>query len=305
MVISVDPGNTKAMSSTSRCYFPTKLSLDPKMEPTGNSHLITFEGKSYIIGEQAEKISFDVSKSNLVHKLATYTAIAKLQQENSIQLTIGCPLSIFMNPELKAEYKRFIMDNQDITIILDGESYSFFIENALILPEGAGVVYVYSSYFRKRRVAVIDLGGLNLNFCIYDNYVPQESSMFTLNHGGYDLQSSIRNSLNSKYALSLNPQDIPHIVRQGGLRIQGQLDSDSVSIVSSLITEYINSIQQEIQRNGFNLDIIDVCFVGGTSRTIQKRLNELVTHAFIPDEPEWVNCMGFYKIGLMKYGQTA
>ena len=307
MLVSIDPGKyaTKAVSSNSRIYFPTRLSPNPIIEPSGNSHIIIFDSDAYIIGEQAEQLCFEVSKTNLVHKLATYTAISKLQEERRVQLVIGCPLSIYKNPYLKAEYKSFIMDRGDISIVIDGNQHSFFIENILVLPEGTGVVYVYPSFFKNRRVAVIDLGGLNFNFCIYDNFIPQVTSMFTQNHGGYDLQNSILKALNSKFALSLNPQDIPHVIRQGGLRIMGQIDKESSAIVSNVILEYILQIIQEIQRNNFNLDTLDVCFVGGTSKTLKQKLKESIPHAFIPDEPEWVNCTGFYEIGKIKYGKTA
>lgn len=143
-----------------------------------------------------------------------------------------------------------------------------------------------------------------MNFAIYDNYIPQVSSMFTLNLGGNEIQTNILNMLNSKYGIILNSQDIPHIIGQGGLKVKGRIDNESLALVDSLISDYMQRILQEIRKNGYNLDTLDVCFVGGTSKLIEVKIKQVVPHALIPQDPDWCNCQGFYKIGEMKYGQA-
>ena len=42
------------------------------------------------------------------------------------------------------------------------------------MPEGSGVVYLFPiTFFAGQRVAVIDIGGLNMNFTIYNKMVPE------------------------------------------------------------------------------------------------------------------------------------
>jgi plasmid segregation protein ParM len=307
MLISIDPGKyaTKAMSQSKRIYFPTRLSPNPTIEPAGNTYQLLFNNSSYIIGEQAETHDFDVSKASLPHKLATYTAITQLLgDECRVKLTVGCPLNIYKNKELRDEYKEYLLDDRLIKIAVNNIVHSFYIDNILILPEGAGVVYIYPNLFKNKRVAVIDLGGLNFNYCIYDNFVPQLSSMFTLNLGGNELQNSILNVLNSRYGIVLNIKDIPYIINQSGLKVKGKIDNDSILLVNSIIESYLQKIQQEIARNNFNLNTLDVCFVGGTSKLIENKILQHIPHAYVPDNAEWCNAEGFYKIGQIKYETT-
>jgi plasmid segregation protein ParM len=304
MLISIDPGKyaTKAISQTNRVYFPTRLSPNPTMDSAGNTYHVQFQNSEYLLGEQAEQSDFDISKTSLLHKLATYTGISQLQESDyNIQLALGCPLNIYKNKELRNTYKAYIMDNRFIHICINDISYSFYIENVLVLPESAGIVYLIPTLFKNKRTAVVDLGGLNMNFSIYDNYIPQVSSMFTLNLGGNELQNSILNTLNTRYGIVLNNQDIWHIMQQSGLKIKGKIDNESITLVNTIIEEYLQKILQAVRKNGYNLDTLDVCFVGGTSKLIEGMIRAKVLHAFIPEEPEWSNAEGFYKIGQIKY----
>lgn len=307
MIISVDPGKyaTKAMSAAKRIYFPTRLLPNPTMDPTGNTYHIQFQNQTYLLGEQAEQSDFDISKTSLLHKLSSYAAISQLQEfDHRIQLVLGCPLNIYKNKELREQYKNYILDERLIRLYINNITYSYYIENILVLPESAGIVYLIPTLFKNKRIAIVDLGGLNMNFCVYDNYIPQVSSMFTLNLGGNELQTSLLNTLNAKYGIVLNSQDIQHIVGQGGLKIKGKIDNESITLVDSLISVYLERVLQEIRKNGFNLDTMDVCFVGGTSKLIENKIRQCAPHAYIPDNPEWSNCEGFYKIGEMKYETT-
>jgi plasmid segregation protein ParM len=55
-----------------------------EIEARGNSYSVIYEGNRYIVGEQAEEQSYDVSKTNLLHKLVTYVAITRLAENNSV-----------------------------------------------------------------------------------------------------------------------------------------------------------------------------------------------------------------------------
>ena len=305
MIISIDSGKyaTKAMSQSKRIYFPTRISSNPAIDPAGNTFHLEYKGSTYLIGEQAELQSFDISKAETVHKLSAFAAITQLIEfDYHVQLALGCPMNIYKNKQLREEYKVYMQDDQRIRILVNGTSYSFFIDNILILPESAGVVYLYPSLFKAKRVSVIDLGGLNMNFCIYDNYIPQLSSMFTLNLGGNELQTDILNTLNTEYGIVLTSLDIPYIISQGGLKLKGKIDNDSILLLNSLLDNYLHQIIQETMKNGYNLDTMDVVFIGGTSKLLEAKIRQFVTHSFIPDNAEWVNAEGFYKIGEMKYG---
>jgi len=313
-LISVDPGKyaTKAIAlnknnSMEKVHFRTKifkLNNNTGLEAQGKSFNVTLNGEDYIIGDQGEEVDYTVDKANINHKLATYTAAAQLLEGyQAIKLVIGCPTSIYRNKGLREDYKNYIWNNGKVGIKVNEKPYSFLVGNILVLPEGSGIVYTKPELFKDKRVAVIDLGGLNMNFTIYDNLIPQPSSMFTLNHGYAEIETKLTNELNSVYGTSLTSNDIQNIIKQGGVKLKGTIDPKSSHIIDSIINQYMVKLIQETKKNNFNLDMMDVVFVGGTSLLIHDKIKQYLPHAIIMDNAIWTNVEGFYKVGAIKYGR--
>jgi plasmid segregation protein ParM len=271
----------------------------------GKSYGVIYEGKKYIIGEQGEEQNFDVSKTNLLHKLLTYVAITELIPNNSvIQLVLTCPVSIYKNKTLKDEYRNYILNDGGFDINVNNKAYHYEFENILIMPEDYGVVYMYPDYFRKKRTALIGVGGLNMNLEIINDLVPEISSMFTANHGGYELETNIINEFNSQFGVNIDYKNIPYIIKDGGLKIKGEIIPESIEILDNVIKKFITKIIQEIKQNGHNLDMLEVVFVGGTSLFIKVQIKEMIPHATIIDDAQWVAVEGSLKVGEIKYGKT-
>ncbi len=310
-LVVVDPGKhtTKAMTKDSRgnasiAYFRTKMfDNTQEIDVQGNTYAIVYEGQNFIVGEQAEEQSYDVSKTNLLHKLVTYTAITRLAENNFIiQLVINCPVSIYKNKAQRDEYKSYIFNDGGFDIIVDFEEFHYDFENILVLPEDYGVVHMYPTLFKDKRVALIGLGGLNMNFMIVNDLVLEIPTMFTVNHGGNELETNIINALNSRYALNIDPKDAPYILQNKGIRIRGDKDKESARIVDMVTENFIQSIIQEVKKNGHNLDMLDVVFVGGTSEAIQDYIESMIDHVTVAREAQWAAVEGSLKIGEIKYG---
>lgn len=305
-LIVVDPGKhtTKAIRKDyNTVNFRTKISDNiQEIDIHGNSYGIVFEGNKYVVGEQAEEQSFDVNKTNLLHKLVTYTAITQLAKNNSvIQLVINCPVSIYKFKPQRDDYKEFIYNNGGFNIIVNNESYNYEFENILVLPEDYGVVHRHPSLFKDKRVAIIGLGGLNMNFMIVNKYVPEISTMFTVNHGGNELETNMINELNSRFAFNIDPLEAPYILANKGIKIKGSIDKSSTEIINNVINNYIYNVIQEVRKNGHDIDLLDVVFVGGTSELIQEHIRLAIKHAIIVKEAQWVAVEGSLQIGEISY----
>lgn len=314
-IVTIDPGKfaTKAISGNKtggkRVSFRTKVfefSDGVDLDAQGKSYKVEFKGKTYIVGDQGEEVDYSVNKANINHKLAVYIAIVALTEEddNDINVVLGCPTSIYKNEEMRKEYKNYLTnDNKPIEITVNGKFKRFKINNALVLPEGSGVVFLDSSCFKNKRVAVVDLGGLNMNFSVYNNMVPEISSMFTSNLGSYDLENSVLNELKVKYGSSFSSSDIQQFIKQGGVKVKGVIDIASKRIINAKLEQHMAKILQEAKRNNFNLDLMDVVFVGGTSEFMKGKILEHLPHAMVPDKSQWTNVLGFHKLGVLKYEQ--
>lgn len=314
-VISIDPGKfaTKAVTGETndgkKVNFRTKtfkLGEGVDLDIQGNSYKVTLEGETYIVGDQGEEIDYSVDKANINHKLATYTAITQLiDRENEINIVLGCPTSIYKNEKLREEYKSYLTNNGNlINITVNGIDYSFKIKNALILPEGSGIVFLEPDIFKNNRVAVGDLGGLNLNFAVYNNLIPEVSSMFTTNLGSYELETSLMNELSVKYGASFTSSDIQQFIRQGGVKVKGVIDEESTKIINTKLEQHMIKIIQEAKKNNFNLELMDIVFVGGTSAFLENKIKEHLPHAIVPKNSQWANVVGFHKFGVLKYAKS-
>jgi plasmid segregation protein ParM len=61
--------------------------------------------------------------------------------------------------------------------------------------------------YRNKRVLVIDIGGLNVNYAIFDRLVPQIDSLFSNNRGSNLLRSRIREALSSRFGTAISIDD--------------------------------------------------------------------------------------------------
>jgi plasmid segregation protein ParM len=157
---------------------------DGDIELAGESFIVAFDGKKVIVGEQGTiDGAEETNKATLFHKLCIYTAITqyvKPQESTEVYMVLSCPLNLLKSVEYKEEYKNFIMnDGKEIKIIVSDEEYIFTIKDITIKSEGSGVLYLNKERFYNCEIGLIDIGGLNMQFCKYVNGVPQPESRFT------------------------------------------------------------------------------------------------------------------------------
>lgn len=109
--------------------------------------------------------------------------------------------------------------------------------------------------------------------------------------------------MNSKYGTNIEQQNARYILKDNGLKVQGVIDTESIPIVDGVIKNYLNRILQEIKRNNYNIDTMDIVFVGGTAAALQDKITSTIPHAVVVNDAQWANCEGFLRIGAFKYDQ--
>ena len=305
MIIAVDAGKfaTKAVSADGKdTLFRTKSTAITKsmdIEAAGNSNKVVFGDKSYIIGDQGESIDYSLEKNTSLHKMAIYTAAYRLGCNGDTNAAVGCPTNIYVSKENRKEFKENIK-NRPSQLIIDGIKQNIFFNRVLIMPESSGVVYMHPEKFKGKRVAVIDLGGRNMNFGIYDDMVPQPSSMFTTNQGSMDIEARIKRKLEALYKKALSTRDIEQIMEQGGIMYQSKRDPKSMIALEEIYQEYVEDIIKSIQQ-GFSLDLMDVVVTGGTSILVDGVIPKYIPHVQVVPETQWTNAKGFLEIVKVKF----
>lgn len=304
-IISVDAGKfaTKAVGADkSKVLFrtkSTKLTDSLDIEASGNSHKVIYEGTSYIIGDQGEDIDYSLEKNTLLHKLAIYTAAYKMGCKGEVSAVIGCPTNIYLSKENRKAFQESIKETPK-TLSIDGKTQNIKFTRVLIMPESSGVVYIHPKLFAKKRAGVIDLGGRNMNFAIYDNLIPQPSSMMTTNQGSMHLEGMVKRKFEAVYKRALGTREIEEILMQGGMKYQGKIDEKSKLLIKEVYKAYVLEIVEGIKKE-FPIDLMDIVVTGGTSIIVKDAIEEVIPHAQFVEDTQWTNADGFLEIAKVKF----
>ncbi|WP_252225790.1 ParM/StbA family protein [Clostridium sp. ZBS2] len=311
LLIGIDSGK----DSTKVCYknefglqkqiFRTKvqevnnLGVDVK----GKTFKVKFEDKNYLVGDMISenKLSFELNKASIQHKICIYLAIARIVKETNtheVKIAIGAPLTVYKNERLKNEYKDYIKGNGLINIIVNDELINFNIEEILILPESIGPIYNEMNQYRNEKVTIIDIGGLNSNICQFNNLIPNVASMLVANKGGNILKSKIADTLSEQYGIIIYKEDVDSIIRDGILYIQGKTQQNSKILIKKLMEAHLEDIINFCKQN--ELDILNVngkiVFSGGGSLLLKEIIQEKYSYAKIATDAQFNNVQAFYKV---------
>ena len=303
--IAVDTGKfaTKAVTlrgdgSERFITFRTKSEETMRTEAQGKSYIVEYKGKRYLVGEQAEVSSAKLTKAEDIHRISTYTAIHQLANgDDTVVVAIGCPLSVFENPESKEAYKKYMFPDRQIEIKVNETTKKLTILSVIVFPESSGIIYLDRKY-ESMSAGIIDIGGLNVNACVYNKTMPIISTLFTENLGSNVLAQNLKNALATKYG-----EDIPQWMMEDILRDGYVVDNMSSSgiregskeFIADFKKKHIESIIKKCEANGWNLRLTRLVFTGGTSELLRNEILQVIPGAIICEEPEKVNVRGFLK----------
>lgn len=321
-VISLDAGKY-ALKSIGRPAEGTaddikKVSFRTKMDVMknntsdveGNSYKVTLNGESYIVGDQGrdDKEKYQTSKTTLLHQLCAYTAITQFLEpdttDNIVYMVLACPLSVLKSDSGKEEYRSFIKGNGPISLTVNDKDYTFEIADVTIKAEGSGVLYLNPELFEKKSVALIDFGGLNMNFCLYENGAAVPSSRFTEEHGSNALTNCVIDQLTIyKKGNIVSFEVAEKALEEGHLNKFGQIDKESVEYIEKAKEIFFNEALKFVAQRKYNLEETAVVFVGGTADKLQDIIRKDLPHAYIPSNSQWSTAEGLYKVACAKYAR--
>ena len=316
LFIAIDAGK----DSTKYCYsientllkhsFKTKVQPISNLEvEMSNSSIVEFDNQEYLIGDMISesKLSFDVTKTSITHKVAIYLAIAKVLEKTgavNVKIAVGVPLNIYKNAKLKEEYRTYIFNGGFVSIKVNGIVVRFVIEDVLVLPESIGPIYNNLTDFKNIRATVIDIGGLNSNICQYTSLVPQVEKMLTANKGANILKNKIAEALGKEYGIILSQDDIEEILKDKGiLYFNGLAKEGSKEIISNVMKNHLDDIVNFSKSNELNIFSANgkVLFTGGGSLLLQDIIRQTYPSAIIATDAQFSNVLAFYKVLMIKW----
>lgn len=308
-IVAVDPGkfaikfvtsgDDTVKSLRSKLY---SLNDNEQFDPQGNSVYITYDGKNYIIGDQGVAVDQDFSKKTILHKIGLMAALSKFVKDgDTVRLVLGCPASVYKDKGARENYRDFMTDRGNLKFETNTDKYDISVISTLVLPESSGAPYVYPQYFKDSRVAVVDIGGLNLNFSVYNNLVLELDSMRTVNYGGYMIEDMVKDKFSARFGVALSQPDYEQVLINDGLFKNGTIIPESTDLLHELFHEFAADISKVVKSFDYDLSLMKVLFIGGSSALLKNDITEFIPHAMIRSECAEVNVTGFLKVGELKY----
>lgn len=320
LLIAIDSGksSTKAITKIGekieKVLFRTKVQeiTDLGADITSNSYIVEFQGKSYLIGDMVSEscCNYQITKNTIEHKLSIFLSICKMIDKTEamkcglpkIHLGINIPLNFYKNNVLKEKYKTFMQHNGEIiSIKINDTAYAFRISSILILPEAIGPLYSRTTAFRDKKVTVIDIGSLNVNYCTFNRLVPEIDSMNISNSGINVLRSKIAETLTSTYGILVTDDDVEEILKNEFLYIAGIKKTDSKEIIEKLISKHVSEIFNYGRSRGLTFNNSSIIFVGGGTLLLQKYILAQFPLAIIEEDSQFSNCLSYLNVLEVKH----
>jgi len=299
-IAAIDNGYwaTKVYTKAKQFSFRSKYEKASDMLNPNNTMSLFYEGTNYIVGEGATMSNVDYDKtSNELHKICTYAALSSLSSRYGTDfcIVVGYPLNVYISGA--ESFSNYLLTKSYVNTKLDGEEKTFRIIDCTVFPQCAGAAYVYPERFKNRLVGILDIGGLTVNGCIFDNLNLIRESIFTENLGSIILNNKIKKALEIRYGMNIQDYEIPGIIKNG-LR---KYPEESAAIIKEVMMNHVEEIKRVAKVNKWNVDNLDIMFIGGTSITLYDQLKKLFPNGELSDDPVNDNAKGFYKVGEMIY----
>lgn len=295
--------------------FPSKMTENADMNDyiAGQSFTITYNGKTYVIGESGKNpTEREVSKKSELHKIATITAIASLVDNgDEVWAVVGIPVSLASNAQAREDYKNYILPLGKHEVIIKKAGTKevkkeFYITKNGVALEGIGVAMIHSEIFSENLVGIVDLGNLNKNSFLINNFVPVSDSFNTDNKGFRYLLQNMTTDLSGKLSMNISETEVAQKLRgpiEKRFLFNKEVENSkeiSKRLFEQNIHDYLKETTDSI-KNRWNMGNTDTVFVGGTSILLKNEIIEFCENEFgqapiIFDDADYTNVKGFLKM---------
>lgn len=315
--ISVDSGKSgtkiSVLKSTGivNMKFLTKVDEVNELEsPEEDTYIVEIDGRYFRVGDNAiHTAPKDTSKKSDFHRIATWTAVAlNCDSGDVVNMAIGCPLSLYESSVQRTRYKNYMLPvNESITVRIKSvngtQTKSFSFGKRGVFPEGSGLIYFDPTQYAKKMIAIIDIGGLNMNAGLYDNLKLLHDMIVTRELGGRVLIDELTDALNAEYNASVTSKLVENKIFNKDKTQRFIVSSDdpikskteSPAFIHTFILNHIKSIYKSVKEAGIDPLNVSLYFIGGTSELLEEEIKEVfVDPKFV--ESVFVNSEGWLRM---------
>lgn len=272
---------------------------------------VEYEGIQYTIGSNATKFDWEEGKASDFHIMSTLCEIARVLPPSSegivhkIKMVYSESCGVFFDKNTDNVATIIEKLKKQHTVIVDGITYTFIIEDIEVLPEGLGHIYLDLDKYAGEQY-VIDIGGATINFLRVVDGMPDPDMCTSFMLG-------LNNVLNQAIPL-LKGADKGILTTEGVKEILTgkNTDQESFDIVQQCIKDQLMELDDALMP--LNIDIKKLIktqkftFTGGCAEPFKEQiLNHYSTpipaEELIVAEGDMTNVRGSYEYAMMLWGE--
>jgi plasmid segregation protein ParM len=245
-------------------------------EPTLKENSLFYDGEYFKVGEGRAAITEDKVSDDTV-RLRTMAGIAmELHKEGlckaEIVLVVGRPFSNYGRDRLK------LIDYYNRQSVLDfcyeDEDYSVTISKVIVCPQCYSAIASRLGNM-KDDYLIVDIGSKTTDVVYVQNGFPVESKSITIEKAMVKWIKEIQRDMKVQTG-----KDIPeHEVIKILLKEESHLPIVYTELINGMMREKICSLELELAERGYDMDYINIIYVGGGALMAREHAGKCRSHA--------------------------
>ena len=231
-----------------------------KVEPSVREHSLKFERKYYKVAEGRAAITED-KVSDESARLLTMVAMAKELSavgvtKADIVLAVGLPFSDFGRE--KKELIQYYEQKPILKYEFEGIRYEITISKVFVFPQCYSAISQRLGNMKKDYL-VVDIGSKTTDVIYIRNGLPVESKSITIERAMIKWFRQIQGSLQVQYGKNIPENEILKVI----LKQSSSMPKSYANHIRLRITEQIEALILELEEREYDLNYINVIYVGG------------------------------------------
>ena len=231
-----------------------------KVEPSVREHSLKFERKYYKVAEGRAAITED-KVSDESARLLTMVAIAKELStvgvtKAEVVLAVGLSFSDFGRE--KKELIKYYEEKPILKYEFEGIRYEITISKVFVFPQCYSAISQRLGNMKKDYL-VVDIGSKTTDVIYIRNGLPVESKSITIERAMIKWFRQIQGSLQVQYGKNIPENEILKVI----LKQSSSMPKSYANHIRLRITEQIEALILELEEREYDLNYINIIYVGG------------------------------------------
>ena len=247
IAIDIGYGHTKVKCANKEFKFPTAVSLVKTQMVSNQNEFYLFEGKKYLVGEDALRNAVITRDYSFIYKYAPIIILEALNRceispKDDIQIMTGLSLyDLEKTPEFEPDKfttRRDEFKSRISSFVVNDEKYEF---NIKLYAQGQGSWNYFcknNGYLDSGYEVLIDIGYRTNDIIIFKDGKPEKSESNADDKGINVINVELKQVLNKKYDITLTEQEVNEILKTKKISIYGA-EKDLSNIIEEIVDGYI------------------------------------------------------------------